>query len=66
MTRSISPPGSHPHNCSSGELGPPLIYFLGSLTPPIESVQDICNHSKKVAADAFLIAEIGNIRVSAI
>ena len=65
MTRSIAPPGSYPHNCSSGELGLALIYFLGSLTPMIESVQDICNHSKKVA-DAFLDAEIGNIRVSAI
>ena len=65
MARSTTPLGSYPHNCSSGELGLPLIYFLGSMTPLVESVQDICNHSKKVA-DAFLDAEIGNIRVSAI
>ena len=65
MARSSAPLGSYPHNCSSGELGLPLIYFLASLTPLIESGQDICNNSKKVA-DAFLDLEIGNIRVIAI
>ena len=62
MARSTSPLGSYPHNCSSGELGLALIYFLGSMTPMIESVKDMQSFKESCGC----LSEIGNIRVSAI